>query len=262
MPSNKAVSTKKKKSSKKRWVLWLVPVVALVGFISWSSFGGAMVEQSKMAAYLKEKYGQEFVVKEVRVTGAGLGVQGSWRADAYPKSDPSVKFEIRRSQTTNEIDYETFLQTKWTKEGSIEVEDFISKNLPDNEGYYLEITPGNSPGNTLYDLVQGSTPSLSEVLKIHKDNIVYTLSVNDVVSTSKAEPSDEPLKNAMKVIDFVKAKAVGMPSINYGYRDTSFTEKTSSSQQKYQYRIKLEREALQKVNSLSDLKQYFEVIKY
>lgn len=244
---------------------FIVAVAILaIGFMItlYNSGGITLGQQTKFEKYLNEKYGQEFVIENVRVTGAGLGVKGAWRADAYPKSDPSIKFEIRRSQTTNEIDYETFLQTLWTKEGSIETESFMTKSLPNNEGYYLIITPGTSPGNTLYDSIQGSTPSLNEALKSHKDDIAYTLTVNDVIRTSEAEPSATSLENAKKVVDFVKAQGAGILSVNYGYRDASFTEKNSSGQQKYQYRIKLEREALQKVNSSSDLKHYFEVIKY
>lgn len=242
-----------------------IPILVLVGLIA--VVGGLGIinhfsQQSKMNQYLDEKYGQEFVVENVGLRGGGLGVQGAWTGEAYPKSDPSLRFRIDKSQTTGKVSVDTFLQTLWTRQGTGEVATFLAKELPNNERYFLTITPGNNPGNALYDSIQGKTPSLSDVLKDHNNGIVYNLTVNDITHTVSGEPSDASLENAMKIVNFVKAKGVDIPSVNYGYRDISFTERTNSGQQKYQYRIKLEREALQAINTSSDLRQYFEVIKY
>lgn len=219
-------------------------------------------QANSMAQHLQDKYGQEFAVENVKLTGTGLGTRGSWRATAHPKSDPSLKFQIRRNQTTNEIDYETFLQTLWTKDGSQEVETFLNKEFPRREYSSLRISPGNSPRSPLYRLVKGKTLSLSDALKNHKDAIFYELVIHDVVLTASEEPSNVSLERAMKVANFVKAKGVGAASVYYAYRDASFIDKNKSGEQKYQYRIKLEREALQMTNSPNDLKQHFEVIKY
>lgn len=235
--------------------------LAVIGVALFFSMGDSMAsERMRMEEYLNDKYGQEFVVKNVRVTGAGLGVKGAWRGDAYPKSDPSLGFEIRRDQTTDKVDYETFLQTLWTKQGTSEVEDFLSREFPDREYYSLRISPGNSPGNPLYDLIQGETPSLDDALKNHKDVMVYELVINDVVQVTPEEPSEALLEKVVKVVDFVRSKEVRAPSIHYGYRDSSFTERNRWDQQRYQYRIKLEREQLRDISAPSDLKQYFEKI--
>lgn len=239
-------------------------VIFAIGFIItlYNSGGITLGQRAKFEEYLNNKYSQEFVVEKVRVSGAGLGVKGSWRAHAYPKSDPTIRFEIRRSQTTGKIDYETFLQTSWTKQGLEEVETFLNKEFPEREYYSLRISPGNTPDSPFYGLVRGKTLSLRDALAGYNDGILYELVVNDVVTTTSNEPSELPLGRAMKLVDFVKAQGAGIPSVNYGYRDASFTDKNSSGQQKYQYRIKLEREALQKVNSSSDLKQHLAAIEY
>lgn len=51
-------------------------------------------EEKKMATYLQEKYGKEFVVKNYRVEGAGLGVEGDPTAEGYPKDDTSLEFVV------------------------------------------------------------------------------------------------------------------------------------------------------------------------
>ncbi len=244
--------------------LIIAVMILAVGFIItlYTSGGITLGQQAQFEKYLNEKYGQEFVVENVRETGVSLGGKGSWEADAYPKSDSSLRFRIERSQTTNKISVDTFLQELWTKQGNDKVAAFISSEFPDNEGYFLTITPGSNPGIALYDSIQRTTPTLEDALGKYRDEIVYSLSVNDVTNVSSNEPSTVPLENAKRVVDFVKSQGAGISSVNYGYRDASFTERNRSGQQKYQYRIKLEREALQKISSPSDLKQYFEVIEY
>lgn len=237
--------------------------VAAIGIIAILLTGViAKGEKIKFENYLHDKYGQTFVVENIRETGASLGGKGSWSADAHPKSDPTLKFEIHKSRNTGKVDYETFLQTLWTRQGSQEVETFLASELPSNEGYFLRITPGNSPGNILYDSIQGGTPNLNDILKDHKDNVSYELSVNDAARNATDEPSESSLQKAMRVAEFVKLKGVGIPSMSYGYRDISFTERASSNQQKYQYRIKLERKAFNDIATFIDLKRHFELIKH
>lgn len=236
-------------------------IVAVIGVAAFFILGGNMIgERIKMEKYLNDKYGQEFVVEDVHVRGAGLGVKGAWTAEAYPKSDPSTKFQIDRSQTTGEISVDTLLRVLWTKQGTDEVKTFLASELPNNEGYFLEIKPG-SPGNILYDSIQGYTPTLSEILKKNKDKVIYTLSVRSAVTTnSEEEPSSVQLENALKIVKFVKEKGINISSVRYTYRDSSFTEKNRTGEQQYQYSIHVERDELENITTSADLKKYFETI--
>ena len=53
------------------------------------------IAQSHMRSYLKRKYGQEFIVENYRIEGAGLGVDGVAKADAYAKSDHTIRFMVK-----------------------------------------------------------------------------------------------------------------------------------------------------------------------
>lgn len=234
--------------------------LVVIGAITFFILGTNMTsEKTKMEKYLNDKYGQEFVVENVHVRGSGLGVKGAWTAEAYPKSDPSTKFQVDMLQTTGEISVDTFLQVLWTKQGTGEVETFLADELPNNEGYFLEIKPG-SPGNILYDSIQGDAPTLSEILEKNKDKIVYTLSVRNAVATQPEEPSSAQLENALKVVKFVKEKGINISSVRYSYRDSSFTEKNRAGEQRYQYSIHVERDELEAIATPADLKKYFETI--
>ncbi len=234
--------------------------LAIIGVVAFLILGGIMGgEKAKLKEYLDNKYGQEFVVENVYVRGAGLGVDGAWTAEAYPKSDPSTTFQVDRSQTTGEISVDTFLQVLWTKQGAGEVKTFLANKVPSNEGYFLEIKPG-SPGNILYDSIQGDTPSLSKILKKDKDKVVYTLSVRNAAATNSEEPSSTQLENALKVVKFVKGKGIDISSVRYTYRDYSFTEKNRTGEQQYQYSIHVEPDELESITTSADLKKYFETI--
>lgn len=232
----------------------LVLVSAALFFIG----GGAGVGQSKhFTKYLNDKYGQEFVVENIRTTGAGIGSRGSWRGDAYPKSNPSLRFEIRMPQGTDKVDYETFLQVLWSRQGEGEVKKFLEKELPDSEGYLLTIQPGKK----LYDSIQGQTPNLDSVLASNSGLVAYSLSVRNRTNLSPNEPSDTELENALKVVNFVKSKKTLPASYAYyNYRDKSFNKKDKDGKQKYQYGIHLEREELDDINSAIDLKKFFVVL--
>lgn len=60
-----------------------VAVLIVISAALFLSGGGMGVSQTaRFTKYLNEKYGQEFVVEDVRVEGAGLGVKGAWVAEA------------------------------------------------------------------------------------------------------------------------------------------------------------------------------------
>ena len=252
-------------TSRKRIVIMgvILAGAALVAASATLFFSGGLGigQGTRFTKYLNEKYGQEFVVENVRETGVGLGGKGAWVADAYPKSDLSLKFEIRRSQSTGEITMDKFLETLWTKQGSSDVEDFLAKELPESESYYLTISPG-SPGSALYDFVQGSTLSLNEALKNHKDKLTYSLSVRSAISMDSviSEPSEAQLNNALKVVAFVRSKNIPLAAAFYNYREKYFDKRDEIGQQEYQYGIRVEEGVLQNINTASDLKKYFKVL--
>jgi hypothetical protein len=58
-------------------------------------WGNPTGERSKMESYLKEKYGKNFRVSNIRTEGAGLGVRGEIDGDASPVGDKSLTFKVQ-----------------------------------------------------------------------------------------------------------------------------------------------------------------------
>ncbi|MFZ1248886.1 MAG: hypothetical protein WAQ24_01030 [Candidatus Saccharimonadales bacterium] len=93
-PTQQTTSRKISFTSKKFIVALAGLLVVLLGFW-WFVGGGSQInEQKKMANYLKGKYGQEFVVENIRTDGSGFGVRGETRGDAYPKNNTKMIFRI------------------------------------------------------------------------------------------------------------------------------------------------------------------------
>ena len=219
-------------------------------------------ESAKISTYLKDKYGQEFVVSNLRLE-ASYGSSGYIRADAYPKSDPMLKFTIAQSENdwaTNKYDKDGFLQALWTKQANTEVDKFIKEQLPGVDSYNADVhfSPGSK---ATYDAINGTTPSLDELRQQGLNGFGLSLTVRSVAQVSQGEPTSEQLEHAFKIVDFVKKFGSVSPEIEYAYRDNTFnvlSEKTKT--QEYQYAFKIDRNNINNINSPNDLANYFERI--
>lgn len=80
------VHSKLKSTRKRISKFWIIAAIYLL------INGGALVEQHKMAQYLKEKYGKEFIVNIPKREASGLGVEGYLVATARPRSDDALWF--------------------------------------------------------------------------------------------------------------------------------------------------------------------------
>ena len=78
-------------------------------------------EQANITNYLRNKYDQDFEVKKPSCNGGGLGVSCVWSADAYPKSDKSIKIYVSRvdNQTKYSDDY---VVRTWQKEQTAKIQ--------------------------------------------------------------------------------------------------------------------------------------------
>ena len=134
----KSKSRRKNKSrvnNKKAWqviliILSSVVVVMTVVYI----IGGIIVdreinkrsvsdktEQASMTSYLKNKYDQDFEVEKPSCNGGAFGISCVWSADAYPKSDKSIKMHI--SRVDNQTKYsDNYVVRTWQKEQTAKIQ--------------------------------------------------------------------------------------------------------------------------------------------
>lgn len=246
-------STILNKTKNKTLIVWSIFAVLLLIIAVFQFMGGSVnnSEQKKMEAYLREKYGQDFVVKNVRTTGNGFGVLGSVRADVYPESDPSLKFELRRPENKDRYDYDSFLNELWSKEGRKQVDDFVKK-LGDVKRYSLAIRTNVDFSNTL----RGYTPSFSEVQKRDQTVFSYTLDISSRTVGASNEPSDIELERAFKVVEFVKGQHSVNPGASYTYSGKDFGANNNQIYDQYIISVK-GNDSFNSINQPFDLRKSF-----
>ena len=143
----KSKSKRKNKSrvnNKKAWqviliILSSVVVVMTVVYI----IGGIIVdreinkrsvsdktEQASMTSYLKNKYDQDFEVEKPSCNGGAFGISCVWSADAYPRSDKSIKIHI--SRVDNQTKYsDNYVVRTWQKEQTAKIQPKVREIFKD-----------------------------------------------------------------------------------------------------------------------------------
>lgn len=209
-----------------------------------------------MEAYLKEKYGQEFVVKNYRIEGAGLGVEGDPTADAYAKDNKELRFKIwdTGSYTHGDHFYEDdYLRILWSHEGRTDVERFLKTNMIPYDTYNLEVS---TIENSILNTKKGNVLHLTEALRLYRDELRYALSVMST-KTVHDEPSQDSVDTAFKILNFVKNKQIKDSRVYYIYRSPEFDRKDVSGSPLYEYTISAENDSIQTTISTSDLTKLF-----
>ena len=87
-------------------------------------------EQANITSYLKNKYNQDFDVEKPSCDGGAFGISCVWSANAYPKSDKSIKIHISRvdNQTKYSDDY---VVRTWQKEQTAKIQPKVREIFKD-----------------------------------------------------------------------------------------------------------------------------------
>ena len=87
-------------------------------------------EQANITSYLKNKYNQDFDVEKPSCDGGAFGISCVWSANAYPKSDKSIKIHVSRvdNQTKYSDDY---VVRTWQKEQTAKIQPKVREIFKD-----------------------------------------------------------------------------------------------------------------------------------
>lgn len=236
-------------------------ITALLFLVLYAASGQITIGQKgAFERYLKDKYGQEFVVGDVRVEGSGLGVEGDPVAEAYPVSDPSLSFKVwnRGNFTSGSNSYaDTYAQLYWSKQGKEHFETQIKQKIPDVESIAFSVTGGID--QNFFDLKSypfiGSIPRVEQVLKEYPDKLDVTFAVHSKATTGfESQPSIGELRRAYSVILF--AKDINITSGNIGYTYTGKSDNETLSR----YAIVINAKQLSAITDPKQLNEYFRKI--
>lgn len=173
---------------KKRWVFTIgiiILVVVLSFALYWITIGGSMNAQAKMARYLEDKYGKEFVVENYRIEGAGIGVEGDPTADAHPSDNTSLSFKVwdRGKYKINQHSYsDNYINAVWSEEQT----EVLSDDLKQIFGYIPEYKVIIGYGGQLDSYY--TIPEFNDAIIKYPQDISVELQVNDRYTEGEQGP--------------------------------------------------------------------------
>lgn len=223
-----AMRRTKKVSRKKQPLVWrkkyAIPAllaVIILFVIWWFGLGGSTLSvRLGMDSYLEGKYDTSFVIGRPHIKGSGLGVAGSYRAEAYPVDDPTLKFEVGRLQDEERY-FDYYTGALWAREERPRVEALLSGLYPSSTPEFdlrTHITSAQTPGP-----ISGAVPSIDDAISQYSKEFFYSLTVKFTEDPlSELEKEDFRLK-FREVNDFVKGRGATLYSLRFAFNYTDGT---------------------------------------
>ena len=181
-PRNNNTNARQRSISKKS--LWIIAFVVLLStlLIFWLTTGESLLRQAEMTSYLKNKYGEDFVVKKPEYKNGGLGFQGIWVAQAHTVNSSQLDFEVSCSSSDLSACSDTYLDSFFSKQEYDRLKPVMdSMNAAD---YSVRIIIG-------YDALDNITKNTELVHIKQKYNPIYKLKVSINKASTKNEVTDK-----------------------------------------------------------------------
>lgn len=188
-----------KKISTSKYIFIGLAVLVVLGGLVWWFFGGrvAMDTQKSMESYLEDKYKKNFSVGKPRLTGAGLAVTGSYRAQAHPIDDPTLEFEVGKHEDQEKF-FDGYTGAVWVREEKPKVEALLrslyGETIPEFR-LKTHIATDAAP-----DPIRGNVPGIDEAIKQYKDQFFYSLSLSGLTVSTMSSDEKESIRTKFKAL--------------------------------------------------------------
>ena len=200
-----------KKSKKQKNLLWIffitlmsiASVILLV--VALSGAGKEMLVKSEITKHLKNRYGEDFIVGDVKLNGVGLGVKGIWQGKAHPVNNKDLTFYISKSDSTGKIT-DSYVSTVWSNIETMKSASGVRKIIPSVK--LIKVRVGVDS-----DFSKNPLEMYSVVRERNQDKLAYTL----VVITN--ENTNNVADKLFKSIRYLNAS--GLQKIDLLYAEQS-----------------------------------------
>ena len=197
-----------------RLIVYAGVVIVILLFAACAIMVSGVMKQAKMNKYLKDKYGKEFILKNLRKEGSGLGVEGDLTADAYEEANQSRKFRVWEDPPG--VYHDTYLNVVWNAYEEPKLRAYLNNSSIHPVRQYIDI----GLERRLRDGLRGA-PSLDSVISANGNDVTYGV----VVLFSSEQVTDKDKKQLNKIIDYARSKN----SLNYSVRYVINSKIASSS---------------------------------
>lgn len=232
-PANKVVNKRRRNP-----ILWALLALVGVVVVGWMALHfllyGASDGIGGMKKYLENKYGQEFVVENYRVEGAGLGVEGDPVADAYPVNDENLSFRVVDTgeyKAGKHSYYDTYPDKLWSAKIEGRLNSMVNDVFGDGVGIsQIELNSDISVGRD----INGHIPGYEEAFSKYGKKIYLTIRLKG--GSARSDISE-------KIFAFILSARELEVSLAIHYEDT-------------QSALWMEDNAIQQVDTPNDILKY------
>ena len=213
--SAKAIKNHSKSSPWRRHLLKVVLIVIAIVmlFVSCSVIRKWSTALS-MSNYLRKKYNQEFVVEEPSLSAAGLGVEGTWGADAHPVSSKDTTFRIIKAENRNSFS-DRYTAKIWSQRETARLNKVAQQNVS-NSKWKVKVSAEIYLAEPLADTALPDNPKVEEIIRQdYGPAYNVNLSYFELQNTSY----DDIVRDMERIANSVTNS--GIKNVNYNYSITN-----------------------------------------
>lgn len=199
-------------------------MVLLLSFVFWGSPLGLWTNKQAFEVYLEEKYGKDFVMKEISFDFFNTR---KYNAYAYAKDEPDLLFYVGQNRYTGETE-DGYTSEIWGAAAKEEIGPLIEKAFPDNFNYGVDIL--------LHE-------TYKEVYPIPDYKEYTTVQVGISLDQIRVDTSnnEKEMERAFFLLQALKEKGVPLHHFGISYKNRT---------------LQLQEEDILKINNLEDLEEY------
>lgn len=222
----KASKNTNAKRGASRRTMWIITAVVLIpaAIILWNTTGRPLATQADMKRYLEDKYKEKFEVERPNLSGGGLGVEGTWGADAYPIDNKDLKFRIIKAENRDSFS-DQYTAKVWSQRETTRLNKIAQQNAS-NSKWKVKASVEIYLAEPLADTARPDNPKVEEIIKRdHGLSYTVTLSYENVDASS----FDDVVSDSKRITDFIqKNKEVKNLNVDYLVKTTTGSTKKCS----------------------------------
>ncbi len=212
----------------KRKFLWWgsggIILALLLSFVFWGSPWGMWTNKQAFEAYLEEKYGKDFVIKDISFD---FFHTRKYHAYAYAKDDPELLFYVGQNRYTGEMQ-DGYGYEVWSFEANKEIGPIIEEYYPNLTNYGTSlILPETEP---------------KDVIRVdYKKHATVEVGVSVENVRVNSANSDKEIERAFRFLQALKEKGVPLHHVGISYQNRT---------------LQLQKDDISSINSLEDLGEH------
>ena len=220
-------NTNAKRGASKR-TMWIIMAVVLIpaAIIFWNTTGRPLAAQASMKRYLEDKYKEGFEVGYPSVSGGGLGIEGTWGADAHPVNNKNLTFRIIKAENRDSFS-DQYTAKIWSQRETARLNKIAQQNASSSK-WKVNASVEIYLAEPLSDTALPDNPKVEEIIK-QESGPAYdvNLSYYELQNTSY----DDVVRDMERITNSIMNE--GIKKVNYKYSVTDNHGKTKKCETTY-----------------------------